>query len=235
MLRVVFHLALLTGIGSSAFAADGGGADPEVNRNFVNPELNVKEWLSKFEVESREVFKFRKKIVATAGLKKGESIADIGAGTGLYTFLFANAVGEKGKVMAVDISKAFLAHIEKQAKLKKRGNIVAVEGGNDSPNLPDASVDRIFICDTYHHFENPSAMLKAMRRALKPSGEVVLVEFIREEGKSSDWTLKHVRAGEKQVVTEFESAGFSVVRRSDFLKDNYILIFKLASTSLDGR
>jgi ubiquinone/menaquinone biosynthesis C-methylase UbiE len=235
MLRVLFYLVLLASLGSSALAADGGGADPEVNKNFVNPELNVKDWLSKFEVESREVFKYRKKIVAAAGVKKGESIADIGAGTGLYTFLFADAVGKKGKVMAVDISKAFLEHIKKQAKVKKRGNVVVVEGGNDSPNLQDASVDRIFICDTYHHFENPSALLKAMRRALKPSGELVLVEFIREEGMSSDWTLKHVRAGEKQVVSEFESAGFSVVRRADFLKDNYILVFKPASTSADGR
>jgi len=230
MLRLILPLLLIVSSVPSAVATEGGGANPEVNKNFVNPELKVEEWVSKFEVESREVFKFRKKVVAAAGVKKGEAIADVGAGTGLYTFLFADAVGKKGKVMAVDISKVFLAHIETQAKVKKRGNIVVVEGGNDSPNLPDASVDRIFICDTYHHFENPSSMLKAMRRALKPSGELVLVEFIREEGKSSDWTLKHVRASEKEVVSEFESAGFSVVRRADFLKDNYILVFKQAES-----
>jgi ubiquinone/menaquinone biosynthesis C-methylase UbiE len=229
MLRLLFCLILLFGPVFSAVAADKGGADPEVNKNFVNPELKVDEWVSKFEVESREVYKFRKKIVAAAGIQKGEVVADIGAGTGLFTFLFSDAVGKKGHVTAVDISKAFLQHIEKQAKARKRTNIAVVEGGNDSPNLADASVDRIFICDTYHHFEKPLAMLAAMRRALKPSGEVVLVEFIREEGKSSDWTLKHVRAGEKEVVAEFEAAGFSVVRRKDFLKDNYILTFKAVS------
>ncbi len=232
MLRWSFVLIILIWPVFPALAADGAGADPEVNKNFVNPQLKIDEWVSKFEVESREVFKSRKKIVVAVGIKEGEVVADIGAGTGLFTFLFSDAVGKRGRVMAVDIAKAFLVHIEKKAKARKRTNIVAVEGGSNSPNLADGSVDRIFICDTYHHFENPSAMLAAMRRALKPLGEVVLVDFIREEGKSSDWTLKHVRAGEKEVVAEFEAAGFSVVRRAYFLKDNYILTFKASASAV---
>jgi len=232
MLCWSFVLIMLVGAISPALAADKGGADPEVNKNFVNPGLKVDEWVSKFEVESREVYKFRKKIVAAAGIKKGEIVADIGAGTGLFTFLFSDAVGRQGRVIAVDISKAFLKHIEKQAKVRKRANVVVVQGGSDSPNLADASVDRIFVCDTYHHFENPSAMLAAMRRALKPSGELVLVEFIREEGKSSEWTLKHVRMSERDVVAEFDAAGFSIARRQDFLKDNYILTFKAPASAV---
>lgn len=210
---------------TSAFCETAVGANPEVNRPFVDPQLKVDEWVTKFEVESREVYKFRKKIVRAVGIKKGAAVADIGAGTGLFTFLFSKEVGTKGQVFAVDISKNFLAHLEKKAKDEKRSNIRTVEGGAESPNLEPASVDRIFICDTYHHFEKPLPMLRAMLKALRPGGKLVLVEFKREEGVSTEWTLKHVRAGEKQTIAEFAEAGFSVSHRLDFLKDNYLLVF----------
>lgn len=213
-----------------ALAAATAGADPDVNKNFTNPALKVNEWVSKFEVESREVYKFRKRIVRAAGLTKGAAIADIGAGTGLFTFLFADAVGRQGQVLAVDISKPFLEHLQKKAKVQGRRNIKVIEGGAQSPNLPAGSVDRVFICDTYHHFEHPVPMLAAIARALRPGGQVILVDFKRQEGVSSEWTLKHVRAGEEQVVSEFKAAGFAVVRREDFLKDNYVLVFNGPAT-----
>ena len=219
-----FLLLALCAAPTSVWAA-AAGADPEVNKNFTNPALKVNEWVSKFEIESREVYKFRKRIVRTAGLTRGDAIADIGAGTGLFTFLFADAVGSQGQVLAVDISKPFLEHLQKKAKVGGRRNIKVIEGGAESPNLPAGSVDRIFICDTYHHFEHPVPMLAAIARALKPGGQVILVDFKRQEGVSSEWTLKHVRAGEEQVVSEFKDAGFTVVRREDFLKDNYVLVF----------
>jgi ubiquinone/menaquinone biosynthesis C-methylase UbiE len=221
-------LLLLGALETSAFCETAAGANPEVNKPFVDPQLKVDEWVTKFEVESREVYKFRKKIVAAVGIKKGDAVADIGAGTGLFTFLFSKAVGNKGQVFAVDISKNFLAHLEQKATAEKRTNIKTVEGGPESPNLEPASVDRIFICDTYHHFEKPMPMLKAMLAALKPKGQLVLVEFKREEGVSNEWTLKHVRAGEKQTLAEFTEAGFKVSRRFNFLKDNYVLVFTAA-------
>lgn len=215
---------------SSAFCETAAGANPEVNKPFVDPQLKVDEWVTKFEVESREVYKFRKKIVAAVGIKKGHTVADIGAGTGLFTFLFSKEVGQKGQVFAVDISKNFLAHLGQKAKAEKRHNIKTIEGGAQSPNLDPFSVDRIFICDTYHHFEKPMPMLKSMLAALRPGGQLVLVEFKREEGVSSEWTLKHVRAGEKQTIAEFAEAGFSVSRRLEFLKDNYVLVFTATPT-----
>lgn len=215
---------------TSALCETSVGANPEVNKPFVDPQLKADVWVTKFEVESREVYKFRKKIVAAVAIKKGAVVADIGAGTGLFTFLFSKEVGNKGQVFAVDISKNFLAHVEKKARDEKRNNITTVEGGAESPRLDPGSVDRIFICDTYHHFENPMAMLKALLAALRPGGQLVLVEFKRQEGVSTEWTLKHVRAGEKQTIAEFADAGFTVSRRLDFLKDNYLLVFKATAT-----
>lgn len=218
-------LLVVTMFAPPARGADGG-ADPEVNKTFTDPALKVDEWVSKFEIESREVYKFRKRLVATAHLKRGMAVADVGAGTGLFTFLFAAEVGKQGLVYAVDIAKPFLAHIASVAKSRGLPQVKPIEGGFDSPRLPEHSVDRIFICDTYHHFEHPSLMLTALARALRPGGELVLVDFKRDEAKSSAWTLKHVRAGEAEVIKEFAQAGFVVSRRENFLTDNYVLVFK---------
>jgi len=174
LLSTTTALLLVGALETSALCETAAGANPDVNKPFVDPTLKVDEWVTKFETESREVYKFRKKIVAAVGIKKGAAVADIGAGTGLFTFLFSKAVGRNGQVFAVDISKNFLAHLEKKAKDEKRNNIKTIEGGAESPNLEPASVDRIFICDTYHHFEKPMPMLKAMHKALRPGGQLVL-------------------------------------------------------------
>ena len=88
---------LLCLLASLAFAQDAS-VKPGINDKFLDPKLNVEEWTKKFETESREIFHQREKIVAAAGLKPGMVMADIGAGTGLFTLRFARAVGEKGKV-----------------------------------------------------------------------------------------------------------------------------------------
>ena len=104
-------------------------------------------------------------------LKTGEAIADVGAGTGLYTGLFSDKVGPQGKVMAVDIVPLFLSRIMDRAKETGRKNIQTVLGSGQSTRLPAASVDKVFICDTYHHFEYPKSMLASIYQALKPMGK----------------------------------------------------------------
>lgn len=208
-----------------AAVADAGGADPSVNAKFKDPQLNVDEWIKGFEGESREVFVHRARILAVVGAQAGQTAADVGAGTGLFTWLLADAVGAAGRVFAVDVSPVFLRHIAQQAKRRRLRQVTTVKGTDLSTGLPEASVDRMLICDTYHHFENPQAMLASVRRALKRDGLVTLVDFKRED-TSSDWTRKHVRAGEAQVLREWQAAGFELVRREDFLEDNYVLVFK---------
>ena len=85
----------------------------------------------------------------------------------------------------------------KKARAKKAqlGNVVTVLGTDRSVELPGGAIDFAFICDVYHHFEFPTKMMKSIHQALKPKGRVALVDFVRIEGESSDWTLEHVRAG----------------------------------------
>lgn len=95
-----------------------------------------------------------------------------------------------------------------------------------STKLPANSIDLAFICDTYHHFEYPAPTLASLHRALRKGGEIYLIDFKRIEGESSDWIMKHVRAGEEVFTAEIEAAGFKRLGGVKLLKDNYIVRFR---------
>lgn len=198
---------------------------PGINDAFRDPD--VAEFVGKFETESREVYALRNEIVAACSLKPGQMVADVGAGTGLFTGLFADAVGPDGRVIAVDISQKFVDHIREKARAQGRKNIDAVLCSADSVNLSPESIDVAFICDTYHHFEFPFSTMRSLAEAIKPGGVVVVVDFRRIEGVSTAWVLSHVRAGQEVVEAEIVKAGFArIAERKDLLKENYFVMFR---------
>lgn len=201
-------------------------ARPGVNANFKQADLNVSQWVERFEREGREVYDQREKLVQALNLKPGMRVADIGAGSGLFTLMFAEAVGPKGKVYAVDIAEPFIKSIAKRADKKGLRNIEGVVCSDRSVTLPPNSIDVAYICDTYHHFEYPLSTLASLREALKPGGEVLLVDFKRIPGETSEWALNHVRAGQQTVEAELKQAGFVKVEEFDLLKDNYVVRFR---------
>lgn len=194
---------------------------PGINDRFKDPDL--KEFLGKFEIESREIYAHRKAIVTACQLKPGMAVADIGAGTGLFTRLFAQEVGQTGRVYAVDIAPKFLEHIKTTSAAVGLKNVTTVLGTPMSVELPPQSVDLVFICDTYHHFEFPQRTLATIHRALKPGGRMVLIDFHRIPGKTSEWLMSHVRAGQDVFVKEIVSSGFRVTGEETFLKENYLV------------
>lgn len=196
---------------------------PDVNRPFVAPDFQ--QWVARFERPGREVYDRRTQIVAATGVKAGMSVADIGAGTGLFTRLFSEQVGASGQVYAVDISKVFVDNILRLSKEQGRSNVEGVVDSSNDVRLPPQSIDIAFICDTYHHFEKPLATMQSIRRALKPGGQLIVIDFRKIPGVSSAWVMGHVRAGQSEVVREIESAGFRLVEDSDLLKANYFLRF----------
>ena len=201
---------------------------PGVNKKFVDPNLDVDSFVKRFEIESREVFVNRERILAACEIKKGDTVADIGAGTGLFTRLFALEVGNEGWVYAVDIAPRFIQHINEAALKAKLNNITGVLCAENSVNLPPNSVDVVFVCDTYHHFEYPKSTLASIKRALKDEGHLIVIDFDRVEGKSRDWLIKHVRAGKEVFQDEIQAAGFSLVeeKKIDGFKENYFLKFR---------
>jgi ubiquinone/menaquinone biosynthesis C-methylase UbiE len=197
---------------------------PGINDPFKDPD--VKDFQGKFEVESREVYARRDKIVEACKLKPGMVVADVGAGTGLFTRLLAREVGPTGQVYAVDIAPKFLEHVQKTCRAAGLRNVTPVLCNPDSVDLPPDSVDLAFVCDTYHHFEFPQRTLESLHRAIKPGGRLVVVDFVRIPGKSSAWVLGHVRAGQEVVEKEIAAAGFEKTGEvKELLKENYLVVF----------
>jgi len=215
---------LLFALGCLAASAQEKSVKPGINDPFQNPD--VKDFQAKFEGESREVSARREKIVAACKLKPEMVVADVGAGTGLFTRLFAKEVGADGQVYAVDIAPKFLEHIQKTSREAGLRNVTPVLCNQDSVDLPPSSIDLAFVCDTYHHFEFPHRTLASLHRAIKPGGRLVVLDFIRVPGKSTDWVLNHVRAGQDVVEKEIAGAGFEKADEvKDLLKENYLIVF----------
>ncbi|MDX1487408.1 MAG: methyltransferase domain-containing protein [Acidiferrobacterales bacterium] len=198
------------------------GADPAVNRPYVNPEFE--QWVARFERPGREVYDRRHEIITATGVQPGMVIADIGAGTGLFTRLFSAAVGPSGKVIAVDVSRVFIDNILRIARERGLGNVEGIVNTQTDTLLSAGSIDLAFLSDTYHHFEQPLSMMTSIHRSLRPGGTLVVIDF-QKHGQSSDWVKDHVRAGSETVIEEIEAAGFEFAGQEKFLHDNYFLRF----------
>jgi len=183
----------------------------KINEKFRHV-ANVGEWVARFEDNQREIFAQRLLIAAACDLSPGMRIADLGAGTGLFEPIFSTRVGPTGRVFALDISPEFVEHLRQRAFLEALMNVDVVKCPDDATGLPPASVDVVFVCDVYHHFEQPQKNLASIHATLKPGGRLVVIDFDRVEGKSSDFVLKHVRAGREQFTKEITAAGFVLER-----------------------
>lgn len=197
---------------------------PGINDDFM--QADPSSYVERFEKEGREVYDQRMAIMQASGVEPGMVVADVGAGTGLFTRLFARQVGTAGRVYAVDIAPNFVYPLVRDCRQTGYENVIGVICDERSSTLPPESVDFVYICDTYHHFEYPYDTMKSIHAALKAGGRLMVLDFVREEGVSSDWILNHVRAGRGVFQAEIEQAGFELVEEVDFLKDNYGLIFR---------
>ena len=155
------------------------------------------------------------------------TVADVGAGTGLFMSELAHGVGPEGRVYAVDIAPAFVEHLRERAQAEGLSQVEVVRCTERSVELPAGSVDVALVCDTYHHFEYPHATLESLRAALKPGGVLAVVDFERRPD-SRAWVLEHVRCDSEQVIAEIEAAGFQLVDRPAVsgLQENYLLRFR---------
>lgn len=209
-------------------AAKEASVRPGINDPYFE-DPSVKKWAQRFEVESREVYVQRGAIVAAMGLKPGMEVADIGAGTGVFTWILAEEVGTTGRVYAVDIIPEFVKHVGKEAGHRGMPQVQGVLCSDDDVELAPGTIDAALIVDTYHHFEHPLSTMRSLHRALRPGGEVTVVDFRRVEGESRAWVMEHVRAGRETAIAEIESAGFTCIddgSKSGYLKENYLIRFR---------
>ena len=201
---------------------------PGINDSFLGDEFDLQKFIDRFEGESREIAREHRGLAETLHLEPGMEIADIGAGTGLFLPEFSRRVGAQGRVYAVDIAPGFLEHLAERIAEESLSNVTGILCTERSAELEPNSVDRIFVCDTYHHFEYPRSTLWSLHRALRKNGEMVVVDFERIPGVTRDWLMDHVRAGKEVFMAEILEAGFELIEEVDFpeLEENYVLRFR---------
>jgi len=200
---------------------------PGINRHFENPDWQ--QWVNAFERPGREVFDRRHAIVAASEVHPGMDVADIGAGTGLFTRLFARAVEPEGTVYAIDISRNFIDNILRTCREQGLTNVQGIVNSQAGVGLPANSIDLAFITDTYHHFEQPQQMLTSIHHALRSAGRVIIIDFRRDPRISSNWVMGHVRGNQAQVIQEVQAAGFRFTGDKPLMTTNYFLEFVKSS------
>ncbi len=162
-------------------------------------------------------------LIAALPVRPDSVVADIGAGTGYFSFPIAERVPQ-GKVLAVDIQQEMLDMIESRKRDGAPGNVEPVLGTETDPRLPEAGVDVILIVDAYHEFSHPLEMGNAIARALKPGGLLVLIEY-RGEDRSVPIKPLH-KMTEAQAKREMAAFGLKFVSNEDFLPQQHFLVFR---------
>jgi ubiquinone/menaquinone biosynthesis C-methylase UbiE len=177
-------------------------------------------WLERPEREREEE---PSKAITALGIKPGQVVADVGAGSGYYTVRLAQQVGTSGKVFAVDIQPEMLTLLRQRVARERLTQVEVSQGIETDPRLPQNQLDLILMVDVYHELARPQEVLRQLRTALKPDGRLVLIEFRKE----SAWVP--IREEHKMSVTEarmeLEAEGYRFDRVIDVLPWQHILVF----------
>lgn len=189
------------------------------------------DWLTRHEREREEAGEIMRRELR---LKPGMNVCDMGCGNGYHTIPMAKAVAPGGKVYGVDIQPEMLDLLRVRAMQAEAGNIVYVPGAQTDAKLPDASCDLILMVDVYHELADPEPMLQSMKKALKPGGQIVLVEF-RSEDDSVPIKPEH-KMSKAQIVKEMTANGYHLTRSFDKLPWQHMMFFaagQAAATPID--
>ena len=215
-----FLILVGVSIAVTVLAQDATKRDQQQMHNLHN---DPKAYINTLEDPKRDEYQKPHEVLSVLKIKPGEVIADIGAGTGYFTFRLAHFVGDKGKVYAVDVSPDMIRHLNRRIRDTKAANVVSILAEPDDPLLPDRSVDRIFICDVWHHVENQMKYLSLMKKILKPGGEVVMIDFQKRELPFGP--PMQMKIAREDLLKQMEAGGFRVAKEHTFLPYQYFLVF----------
>ncbi len=185
-------------------------------------------WLVRHKREREEAStKMREQLA----LKPGMNVCDMGAGNGFHTMPMAEKIAPDGKVYAVDVQPEMIEMLKGNLKSKQITNVVPIVGLYHDPNLPEKSCDIILLVDVYHEFSHPEHMLIAMRKALKPGGQIVLVEF-RAEDDSVPIKPEH-KMSKEQIMKEMTTNGYKLTKEFNDLPWQHMMWFAANDKSID--
>jgi ubiquinone/menaquinone biosynthesis C-methylase UbiE len=183
----------------------------------------AEDWTKTLEAHDRVANLKMDEIVAKLRLKPGETVADIGAGSGLFEVPLAKAVSPGGKVYAVDIDAGFFPQIKRKADEAHLANVQTVLGKYTDPNLPAKNVDLVFFHDVLHHIQDRAGYLKSVAGYLKPSGRVVVIDY--EEGQGPHKDHPELEVSREQLASWAKDAGLKQVDDVKLFSDRYFLVY----------
>jgi cyclopropane fatty-acyl-phospholipid synthase-like methyltransferase len=181
---------------------------------------NAEEYAKRFDDPARDAWQMPEKVIAALALKDGQTLVDIGSGTGYFAVRIARA-HPKAQVIGSDIEGSMVQYLRDRAKKEGLANVVSVQSAADSPNLK-APVDVVLIVDTYHHLPNRAHYFRRLQSSLKPGGRVAIVDFRPEATMGPN---KEFRFTAEKIRAEMAEAGFAQVEEHSFLKQQHFLIF----------
>ncbi len=164
------------------------------------------------------------RIIESLHIQEGYAIADIGAGGGYFTLKFAEKVGKTGKVYAVDTQPKYLDFIRREAECQGDDNIILVLATEDAVGLPESALDLIFARNMFHHLTEPGQYFHNLKRFLKPTGKVAIIDHKPKGGFSFVSLFRH-HTPEEVILQEMENAGYYLVESFDFLSEQAFDIF----------
>jgi arsenite methyltransferase len=219
-MKLVLLLLTLLILPVSVTARDAVERDEhEMHRLHNDP----KAYIGALEDPKRDAYQKPQEVMTALGIKPGEVIADIGAGSGYFTFRLAYHVGDKGKVYAVDVSPEMILHINRRIRELKVNNVVSILADPDDPLLPDRSVNRFFFSESWHHIEKQTKYLSLMKRVLKPGGEIIMIDFQKKELPVGP--PLQMKIAREDLIKQMESNGFRLKNEQTFLPYQYFLVF----------
>jgi ubiquinone/menaquinone biosynthesis C-methylase UbiE len=204
----------------AARAQDSGQRSPDEMHGLHN---DPKAYIGALDDPKRDAYQKPQEVLAALNIRPGEVIADIGAGSGYFTFPLARRVGESGKVYAVDVSPDMILQINRRIRDLRSTNVVSVLSDADDPLLPSASVDRFFFCDSWHHIENQPKYLSQIKKLLKPRGEIVMIDFHKKELPVGP--PLRMKIAREDLIRQMNDNGFRLTREHTFLPYQYFLVF----------
>ncbi len=182
-----------------------------------------KAYIAMLEDPARDEYQKPHEVLAALALEPGEIVADIGSGSGYFALRFAAHVGQAGRVFAVDIDPALVRHLNRRVRDLGLRNVQTVLAEPDDPLLPDGSIDRFVIVDTWHHIEKQAEYLALMKRMLKPGGQVVMIDFQKRElPVGPPLAMKIAR---EDLLRQMQANGFRLLKEHGFLPYQYFLVF----------
>ena len=172
---------------------------------------------------SRDRWQQPARLVQSLGLKPGQSVADVGAGSGYLLPYLSRAVGPHGKVYAEEIQPEFMPALRKQARALR--NVQVVSGTAEDPRLPRKSIDCFVLLTVYHEVQEPVAFLRKLREFARPGARLAIIDFDASRKGQPPAPIGH-EVADVTVIAEAEAAGWKLQQRHEFYSSQFFLIFR---------